>query len=220
MSNKNNGLIAKIWGPPGWLFLHCITMGYPEHIEQNPKNKNYLEHQERKRNTEDFFILIGEVLPCSACRKSYKEFMEEHPIYNHLDTRRDLSKWFYDIHNLVNEKLDISKDNRPKNFKYFYNRYEQFRSKCGDKKCVKPTDGIAKKSVIKIIDKDGKDYCINTTDETKDADILSHYDETEDYNLLHLLSDAAKYLLRNSAIKCIEEQNGDINKAKEIIKNI
>lgn len=220
MSNKNNGLIAKIWGPPGWLFLHCVTMGYPEYIENNPKKKNYHEHQERKRSTEQFFLLVGEVLPCRACRESYRNFVEQHPIYNHLNSRKDLARWFYDIHNLVNDKLDVPKEDRPKNFKQFYNRYEKFRSKCGNKRCIQPKDGVAKKSVIKIIDKNGKDYCINTSDETRDQDILSHYEKTNDYNILHLLSDTAKYLLKQAAQLTVSNNNGDTDKAKEIIKNI
>tara|TARA_Y100001972_G_scaffold116043_1_gene153436 strand:- start:1928 stop:2590 length:663 start_codon:yes stop_codon:yes gene_type:complete len=220
MSNKNNGMIAKIWGPPGWLFLHCITMGYPEFIENNPKKSKYKEHQERKKSTQKFFILLGDVLPCGACRKSYKKFIKMHPIHYHLNSRQDLARWFYDIHNLINDKLDVPNEDRPKNFNEFYNRYEKFRSTCGEKKCEKPTDGIAKKSVIKIIDKNGKDYCINTSEDTKDSDILTHYNETNDYNLLHLLSNTAKMLLKQSAIFSIENNQGDVDKAKEIVKNI
>ena len=220
MSNKNNGIISKIWGPPGWLFLHCITMGYPEKIENNPKKKNYNDHQQRKRSTEEFFILIGDVLPCGACRRSYKEFIKIHPIDDHLDTRVDLARWFYDIHNLVNDKLDVPQKDRPKDFNDFYNRYEQYRSKCGKKRCAKPTDGIAKKSIIRIIGKDGKDYCINTSGDSRDKDILEHYENTNDFNLLHLLSDAAKYCLKKAAIFSIENKDGDVDKAKEIVKNI
>ena len=218
MSNKNNGIISNIWGPPGWLFLHCVTMGYPEKIENNPKKKNYKEHQYRKKTTEDFFTLLGDVLPCGACRKSYKEFIEMHPIDEHLSSRVDLARWFYDIHNLVNDKLDVPLKYRPKDFEEFYDKYEQNRSKSGKKKCAKPTDGIAKKSVIRIIGKDGKDYCINP--KNRDQDILKHYEDTNDYNLLHLLSDAAKFCLRKTALFTIENKNGDVEKAKEIVKNI
>ena len=31
--NKDYGMITKIWGPPGWLFLHTVTMGYPYEID-------------------------------------------------------------------------------------------------------------------------------------------------------------------------------------------
>jgi len=220
MSIKNNGMISRIWGPPGWLFLHCVTMGYPEFINNNPRSKRYLEHQERKKSTESFFILLGDVLPCGACRKSYKEFMIEHPIYSHLNSRRELARWFYDIHNLVNDKLDVPLSERPESFEEFYTRYEKFRSKCGSKRCAKPTDGIAKKSVIRIIGKDGKDYCINASGDEKDQEILNHYENTNDYNLLHFLSDGVKYCLRKTALFSIENNTGDVDKAKEIVKNI
>ena len=74
--------------------------------------------------------------------------------------------------------------------------------------------------MIKIIGKDGKDYCINTSEETRDMDILEHYDKTNDFNLLCLLSDAAKYFVKKSAIFSIENNSGDVDKAKEIVKNI
>ena len=25
--NVDNGMMTKVWGPAGWLFLHCITFG-------------------------------------------------------------------------------------------------------------------------------------------------------------------------------------------------
>ena len=27
--NVDNGMMTKVWGPTGWLFLHCVTFGYP-----------------------------------------------------------------------------------------------------------------------------------------------------------------------------------------------
>ena len=31
--NLDNGLMTRLWGPSGWLFLHCITFGYPYKID-------------------------------------------------------------------------------------------------------------------------------------------------------------------------------------------
>ena len=39
--NADNGMMTKVWGPPGWLFLHCVTFGYPYVIIPSKK-----EHQE------------------------------------------------------------------------------------------------------------------------------------------------------------------------------
>lgn len=47
--NIDNGMMTKIWGPPGWLFLHCITFGYPYVINMNKK-----EHVVRMHKTRDF----------------------------------------------------------------------------------------------------------------------------------------------------------------------
>ena len=50
-SNSQNGIMTKIWGPAGWLFLHCVSFGYPTDPDnfdiknQNPPNftrNNYL----------------------------------------------------------------------------------------------------------------------------------------------------------------------------------
>ena len=32
--NVDNGMMTKVWGPPGWLFLHCLTFGYPYTINE------------------------------------------------------------------------------------------------------------------------------------------------------------------------------------------
>ena len=57
MSNENNGLMTKIWGPPGWLFLHCVTMGYP--VSMDSKNQ---EHKLRKKQTKLFVVVVEKVI--------------------------------------------------------------------------------------------------------------------------------------------------------------
>ena len=210
----NNGIMTKIWGPPGWLFLHCVTQGYPNVIDTTNE-----AHVIRREQTKIFFESLAEVLPCKYCRQSYKKYLEEIPIDDHLSTRVELCKWLYDIHNKVNEKLGIQE---VPDFEKVYERYEMFRSKCGDAKlgCVKSKDGVKKKSVIKIIDKEGNDYCINTTNDMQDANILREYNQTKDCGILKLLTENSKYKLKISARYCIENNQGNINEAKKIIKNL
>jgi hypothetical protein len=78
-NNSDNGMMTKIWGPAGWLFLHCVSFGYPndpdnyDRINQNPVNytrNNYL----------NFFRQIGYVLPCRYCRDSYIEYISQIPL--------------------------------------------------------------------------------------------------------------------------------------------
>lgn len=217
--NLNNGMMTKIWGPPGWLFLHCVTVGYPHTIDMSKP-----EHVFRKEQTKLFFTSLGHVLPCLYCRDSYNEYIQEHPLTDKiLMTRETLSKWLYDIHNLVNEKLNV-KD--IPTFNEFYNRYELFRSKCvvsktePEKGCINSKDGVKKKSVIQIVDKNGNDYCINTTDDMKDLQVFQNYTKSHDTHLLKLLSPKTREIIRNQAQQCITHRVGDTEKAQTILNNI
>ena len=120
-SNVNNGLITKIWGPPLWTSLHCITFGYP--IEPTP---------EQKINYKIFLEKVGDVLPCKFCRDSYKKFINEPDTLlddNALKNRGSLTKWLYDLHNKVNNKLGFTYG---VTYESIVNRYEKFRAKCGN----------------------------------------------------------------------------------------
>lgn len=79
-----------VWGPPAWTFLHTITLNYPE----NPTIKE-------KENYSTFFNLLTEILPCDRCKAHYKKNIKEYPIK--LDSKEELTKWLFDIHNKVNE---------------------------------------------------------------------------------------------------------------------
>ena len=214
---NNNGMMTKIWGPPGWLFLHCVTMGYPTELDLYNN-----DHIIRASETKKFFESLGNVLPCKYCRQSYNEYIQELPIDDHLFTRKDLAKWFYDIHNKVNDKLDVDKEEIP-SFQEFYDRYEMYRSKCNktnkkEKGCVKSKDGIKKQSFIQIVDEDGNDYCINT--QNLDNSIITDFFEKDDTTKLHLLSSNSKHKLKHQAIECIEYKTGDVHKARCILKYI
>ena len=104
--NAKNGLMTKVWGPAGWLFLHCISFGYPE----NPQTYD-LEHGHPVGSTRvayrRFFQELGNVFPCRYCRDSYKDFVRDDPVDPHLGSRDELVTWFWRIHNRVNEKLGL-----------------------------------------------------------------------------------------------------------------
>lgn len=74
---------TKFWGPSGWELLHLITF---ERGSLAKKKK--------------LFSTLGEVLPCKFCRQSTSEFMKEMPLNNNL------ALWLYDLHKMVNHKLD------------------------------------------------------------------------------------------------------------------
>lgn len=90
----------KVWGPKLWKKLHKITFDYPETI--NPNNPNDVRLKNRVKK---LFIELRTGIPCKDCRKSYRLFTKRYPIDRHLDSRGALSRWFYNIHNMVNAKL-------------------------------------------------------------------------------------------------------------------
>jgi len=81
----------NIWGPPFWLSLHTISFNYPlKPTEQD------------KINYKNFYTSFQNVIPCSICKKNYIRHLKEHPIDNYLSSRRKLSEWVIDMHNMVN----------------------------------------------------------------------------------------------------------------------
>jgi len=83
------GFNQNIWGPPMWFILHTITFNYPIEPKECDKKRVY-----------NFFISLYNVLPCSICRKNYKQHLLEYPIK--LDSRKDLVYWLINLHNEVN----------------------------------------------------------------------------------------------------------------------
>lgn len=120
--NANNGLITKIWGPPAWEFLHSITFGFP--ISPTP---------EQKEAYRDFFVRVGDILPCKYCRDSYKQFISEgntqltDAVFKNRDS---LTDWFYLLHEKVNNKLGIAYG---VTLDDVCDKYESFRAQCSKK---------------------------------------------------------------------------------------
>ncbi|BCS83409.1 putative FAD-linked sulfhydryl oxidase [Cotonvirus japonicus] len=131
---RHNGLITKVWGSAGWTFNHAVTFAYPIYPTA-----------EDKRRYRNYFISLGDVLPCRYCRESYKKFIStgKTALTNEVLKNRDtLTKWFYDIHNAVNNKLEVDYG---LTYEDVVDKYESFRAKCGKptqtaKGCVAPLD--------------------------------------------------------------------------------
>ena len=84
----------KVWGPGAWLFLHSITMNYPE----NPSETEKMYYK-------NFFLNLQNVLPCPSCAKHYSINLKKYPIDPALENRELFVKWLIDIHNEVNLML-------------------------------------------------------------------------------------------------------------------
>jgi hypothetical protein len=154
--NVDNGMMTKVWGPAGWLFLHCVALGYPYHI-----NNNNPDHKTKKEDYYKFFYYLGRILPCKYCRDSYMEFFADLNLEGNLNSRNELSRWLYDMHNKVNRKLGVSECRIP-TFEETTDEYEKYRAKCKktteeerninkSKGCLAPADGTAKRCVVRVI---------------------------------------------------------------------
>lgn len=127
----DNGLLPRIWGPPTWKALHCISFGYP--VRPTLKDKVHYKM---------FFKMIGYVLPCKSCRISYIKFIETGDTKITDDVfkdRRSLTYWLYKIHDAVNKKVGISYNI---SYEDLVEIYESFRAKCSiqdNNKCIAPT---------------------------------------------------------------------------------
>jgi len=133
-SNANNGLITKVWGGPMWIANHAITFGYP--VEPT---------KEKMEDYRRYFLALGKVLPCSYCRESYEKYINSGDTAltdSDLKSRETLTKWFYGVHEAVNNKLGVEYG---VSYEDVVARYESFRARCGStdpsiQGCVTPLD--------------------------------------------------------------------------------
>jgi len=83
-----------VWGPPGWKFIHFVTMGYPNYPTESIKKKYY-----------NYFHSLKNVIPCSICASHFAENLDILPLDdNVLSSRENLVRWGINIHNIVNKK--------------------------------------------------------------------------------------------------------------------
>ena len=93
--HKATRLDPTVWGPHYWFFLHTIAMSYPIHPNAVTKKKYY-----------DFVQNIPMFLPVEEIATHFSKLLNEYPIQPYLDNRESFIKWFWFIHNKINEKLE------------------------------------------------------------------------------------------------------------------
>jgi len=85
----------KLWGKCGWDFSHYVTLGYPDYPTQHDK-----------RMMKQYFNTFPYILPCDTCRYNLLKHYNYHPLTNNiLSSKRNLVRWFIDIHNMSNRDL-------------------------------------------------------------------------------------------------------------------
>jgi hypothetical protein len=152
--NSGDGMLTTVWGPPFWHILHTISFNYPI----NPT-------KEQQKHYYDFYNNLQNILPCKYCRDNLKKNFVQLPLTKQVFTNRDtLSKYVYDLHELINHMLGKKSG---LTFEEVRNRYEHFRSRCiedpkhikdgkKEKGCVEPLYGIKSKCILNIVPKDNR----------------------------------------------------------------
>jgi hypothetical protein len=91
-------LNPQIWGPKFWFFFHTIAFTYPNYPNAVTKKKYY-----------DFVQNIPMFLPIDEIATSFSKLLNDFPIQPYLDNKESFIKWFWFIHNKINEKLEKPK---------------------------------------------------------------------------------------------------------------
>lgn len=109
---------TKIWGPPLWISIHNVALGFPE----NPTTADREQYRQ-------FYELLGYVIPCQKCATNYRQHTSDLPIDQFLYNRKDLFRWTVLLHNIVNKSLGKRQWTLDEAWS-MYNNFE-YASKCG-----------------------------------------------------------------------------------------
>ena len=121
---SSDGMLTYVWGPSLWHFLHTMSFNYPVKPTCDDK-KNYM----------NYIKSLKHILPCRYCRENLSRNLKETNFsMSDMRSRETFSKYVFDLHNHINTML--GKKNTLK-YEEVRDRYENFRSRCGNKKSKK-----------------------------------------------------------------------------------
>lgn len=83
------------WGPSAWRFLHSITFAYPD-----------APSPEHKKAAKELFASLRHLLPCGECCKHFAAGVGDADLEAAVQSRAALSRWLWEFHNAVNDRLD------------------------------------------------------------------------------------------------------------------
>lgn len=84
---------SYLWGPLAWHFLHTTTLAAPDEILDK---KPYIEQ----------FNALKQIIPCRLCRTHYRDHLKKMPIEDHCSSKKELTLWLINLHNVVNQSLN------------------------------------------------------------------------------------------------------------------
>ena len=146
VSDSGNGMQTRTWGPMLHSFLHIATLSY--------KVKPSADDKARYRA---FFTSLGDVLPCAACRESYKQITGPRGqcrlTWAVFKNRESLARWYFEVHNAVSCRT--GKGRCAESFERAMARYEVCRaSTCKEHKCDTADRSARRRAVVLLMNDD------------------------------------------------------------------
>ena len=88
-------MLANIWGPSLWTYLHLLSISYPDKPTDDDKEifKKLIKY-------------LGLTLPCDICKNHYFNFMTEEKVELGLKNKQNFMELFWKLHNNVNKLND------------------------------------------------------------------------------------------------------------------
>jgi len=102
-----------------WLFFHSFSFAYPE-----------IPSEEYKIETINF---ISNIIPkklggCGGCQNDYKKYIENLNVFRIVSSKQELSAFFVDLHNYINNKKFDQNQNVTNNFNILINENKKLVS--------------------------------------------------------------------------------------------
>ena len=85
----------QLWGPLTWTLFHVLIEKTNE--DSVPYIKHILIH---------IITSICKTLPCPTCREHSSKLLASYNNYHLLTTKPNLKTWVWELHNIVNKKLN------------------------------------------------------------------------------------------------------------------
>jgi len=85
-------MLANIWGPSLWTYLHLLSISYTDKPTDDDKEifKKLIKY-------------LGLTLPCDICKNHYFNFMTEEKVELGLKNKQNFMELFWKLHNNVNK---------------------------------------------------------------------------------------------------------------------
>lgn len=112
---------ANYWGSIVWNSIHMIAISY---IKSEENSSGFIEYMNALTKT----------IPCKECRNHLKQMLKDHPLTEfYLKNNKNLFRWTYILHDMVNQKLNKKSPEYIKMYNYYNSKIDKSGCGCSNK---------------------------------------------------------------------------------------